>query len=1025
MELINGEIHKCLITKEYLTNKYPEYNWESTSLSGDGNKDVLCKFRVLEQEMEYWAEAKFTKGFSSHKLQKGQLDPTLVSALLSPKQVSILFVSNSQMTNTYLYRLNDFTIKTNIGVKVVLKDEFEQWLLEHPFISEKYNLKIISMTNVLPKDDICITSATITDIFNSDQYKVETHLVAEQIYYLYIIVILKETIQNVSLKTNDSFAVLNRSSLLSNPHNMCMDSGKHVYKFEIVPQDIGELDLNIQLVVNDQILTSYLIKNIVINPNFDNPISYTEQEKAQFEIVKIMEESSEHNIIIPVLGNGSCGKSRLIQNIYLDMNNNCNIMMLSFNGNEYLDMKVLIQMFIFFNIGYVFDYEKESLFSELDMILDKERQVFYARLLEGFFDNPGEFIDFLDSKMKSKGITLLYPSYTRIRQILILDDIHKLSEPLLNIFHEFLDVFLIYNNNQSIIMTSREYYNDFTFNSQFTFDSMDWVSIYHLHGLSKEDKLRTLNSYISFDGNIDFNRTTDDVIVFSNILNKILKTKIQSSINQNLLLKQAFENPRLVNTFLYKEQLNQLKKYNDLIECVFYIDFGIDFSDLIIFFQYKDIKLLIERRIFKRVGEKIYPFHDYYVKAYFENNNITDSTINILKQIILHSEQDEKKYLYLSLLIESDFVEYYQIKEEAHELAYHYFEITDYYKSYALTKSFKKYINFDEKLSFQEIYDLFIFAVSSGYFEESKMVQKNYDTVVQCCNELPLTPDILGIILRSQSEIINIDYWELKLQNISKKIDTILADCKSSVSDNSKDLICAYLNLLNRKMVVELLFENYDMADEYFKKNLKEINIFGRKEYEGYLYMDYAKGLYNKDLEKAISYMQSAKNIFEVIGTEHRRLLDCTCEIEYLKCIQSNKYDIRNLEYAAEALNNSGFIELYAKARLKLAAIKMTRYGYSKEDIEQELALSRYVLKYSFTGRLSLLYKMLQNAQTIYGLPKNHLEKLTPSEQKALRMMGRDYQNIWEHNSKSFKNHIVFCSNKNLQNEYILDARIW
>jgi hypothetical protein len=297
--------------------------------------------------------------------------------------------------------------------------------------------------------------------------------------------------------------------------------------------------------------------------------------------------------------------------------------------------------------------------------------------------------------------------------------------------------------------------------------------------------------------------------------------------------------------------------------------------------------------------------------------------------------------------------------------------------------------------------------------------------VIQFCHTLPLDSFVFGIILRSQSEIINIDYWELNLEKISENIDDILKKTSNITSKDSDDSVCAYLNLLNRKMVVELLYEHYDKADIHFKMNMENIERLSRKEYVGYLYMDYAKGLYNYNPETALSYMQRAQDIFKSLGTEHRRLLDCTCENEYLKCIQSEKYDIRELEYAAEALNNSGFIELYAKARLKIAAIKMVRGGCSPDEIEKELTLSKYILKYDFTGRLALFYKMLKNAFSVYNQQTNQMLNLTPAEQKALHMMGSDYQKVWEHNSRPFKNKVSFLSEYSLPNEYILDARIW
>lgn len=1022
---INSRIFET-IAREYLEDRYPDYTWIPTPPSGDGNKDVFCQFKVFGQEQEYWAEAKFTSSSSPHTLLRGQLDPTLVSALLSSKPVSLCFISNNQMTNQYIFRLKDFKIKTNIGIELVLKDEFEQWLLDRPDVLEKYNLKAAPFAASQKSFNTAIIAATITDVFNIGQYKVETHLFENTIYYLYLIIDGNDEIKNASLKLNNNyFAFPKRSKLFDDPNDFHIKPGKQVCKFELLSLQTGKTDLDMQLINNDKVCANYSISNLTITANINREISYVEQEKAQCEIIKLLNESDGHNTLIPIIGNGSSGKSKLVQNLYIDLDNYNNVVTLQFIENEYLNIKSLIQMFVFYNIGNVFDYDRDSLISRINLISDEEKKTYYKKLINGFFIDPGSCLSYIESKICLDEFALIYPSHARVRQILILEDVHKLSRKLQQVLSRFVVDFLKLKNNQFLILTSREYYKNFEIDTSFNSLEQSWIASYSLHGLTKKDKIRTVNYYLTIDSDIQFDRSTDDLIIFNNILNSILNENEEDYICRNVHLKEAFENPQIVNNFIYKEQINQFKKYQNILECVYYINFGIDYLELTHFFKRQDIDFLLEHRMIKRIGEKIFPFHDQYVKAYFEEHKISNATIKLLKKISLSAKQDEKKYLYLSLLIESGYYEYCQVEKEAHELEYYYFRITDYYKSYTLANTFKQYMNFDECLSFQEIYDLFILAVSSGYFKEPREVRQNYDDVIRFCHALPSSPATIGIILRAKSEIINIDYWELNLEKISQRIDEALKQSSTISCEASDDLVCAYLNFLNRRMVVELLYEHYDKADSYFIMNMGEIKKFDKKEYVGYLYMDYAKGIYNCNTKKALSYMQKAQEIFKVVGNEHRRFLDCACEIEYLKCIQSEKYDIHELEYAAEALNNAGFIELYAKARLKIAAIKMVRCAYSKEDIEKDLIMAKYVLKYEFTGRLSLLYKMLKNAFSIYSAQKNQMLALNPTEQKKLYMLGSDYQKVWEHNSKQFKERIVFLSPCLVANEYILDARIW
>ncbi|WP_277409193.1 hypothetical protein [Lacrimispora xylanisolvens] len=620
----------------YLKSKYPDYEWVLTPPGNDGNKDIYCKYKVLNQDFEYWAEAKFTKSMNTHTLLKGQLDPTLISALLYPKHVSICFISNSHMTETYQYRLRDFKIKTNIGIELILKEEFECWLLNNSEILDEYGIKAVTIEKQEDISDCRVLAATITDIFNINQYKIETHLVEKSVYYLYIILVSAIDVSNVQLKIN-GFISQNRSKLFDNPDDFIINRGKNIYKFEIIPQEPAKLDVKFWLVKNDEVLASYIISGLTIISNKDVSLSYMKQEKYLAEISQWVIESNEHNFLIPVLGAGSTGKTRLMQYLYTELNINNNVLMFSFSGNEYLDIKVLIQILLFLNIGNIFEYDKEALLLQLDSLSNEEQRIYYTQLINGHFNSPGICINYLMHKIKLHNFPLIYPVCTQIRQIVILDDIHKISNVILNVFKSFVTQFLNISNNQALIIACRENYKEFSVN----IDDLrkEWIKPYLLEGLTKEDKLNTLNYYFDFDGDIDFNRATDDLIVFGNILKKSLdqnENNMIDPITKETNIVHSFEVPQIVNSFIYKEQLQQFTEYYEIIECVYYVNFGIDYKELTQYFNYKKVDLLLERKVFKRVGKKIAPFHDFYVKAYFEDNKLSDNTINIIKKCVVN-----------------------------------------------------------------------------------------------------------------------------------------------------------------------------------------------------------------------------------------------------------------------------------------------------------------------------------------------------------------------------------------------------
>ena len=173
--------------------------------------------------------------------------------------------------------------------------------------------------------------------------------------------------------------------------------------------------------------------------------------------------------------------------------------------------------------------------------------------------------------------------------------------------------------------------------------------------------------------------------------------------------------------------------------------------------------------------------------------------------------------------------------------------------------------------------------------------------------------------------------------------------------------------------------------------------------------------------------MENAQEIFQTLNTEYRRFLDCNCEVEYLKCLVSDSVDFSALEQAATTLRNEQYFELYSKAKLKLAALKLSRgrENYSKSDIEQDIYLSEYVLDYTATGRLLLYQIMIKNAFRIFCNEPYNKVKLTDAEEKLLNNMGINFQKIWKLNENGIKKFVQLGTKCMLSNSYIIDSRIW
>ena len=126
-------------------------------------------------------------------------------------------------------------------------------------------------------------------------------------------------------------------------------------------------------------------------------------------------------------------------------------------------------------------------------------------------------------------------------------------------------------------------------------------------------------------------------------------------------------------------------------------------------------------------------------------------------------------------------------------------------------------------------------------------------------------------------------------------------------------------------------------------------------------------------------------------------------------------------------MRDNQYFELYSKAELKLAALKLTkgRENYSESDIEQDIYLSEYVLDYTATGRLLLFQVMIKNAFRIFCNKPYDRIKLTAAENKLLNNMGNGFQQIWKSNENGIKKSVQIGTENQSSNVYVIDSRIW
>lgn len=985
-----------VLAKEYLESTYQGSSWMLTETSGDGNRDVVCTYRFLDQEFEYWAEAKFSKAAHPEKLKKGQLDPTLVSALLCPKPVAVKFISNNLVPDTYIYRLTDFRLRTNIGVTLVLKDQFEDWLQNHPDISAKYGIQVVTndVGNVPEKkNQVRVQSLLVTSDCIQNIYTQERKLVQRQPYYLYIAAESDIQIENVTIRfLRPEFQFLPGSGLLNSPTCFTLAPGPSGYKFCFMAQGLYQGKVPLSLCFNDQVLVQMELPEISVVEPHNQLLAYAQQDKCLAELRNFIAGTGGKNQLAVISGRGASGKSYLMDMLLRDLSIQYETVRYTFSETAAYNAAQICQLLLFLNIGNLDGLSYEAVGEAVNRLATPEKRLFLSELLTHISDAPEECVKFMCLKQEQGTLRLLFPQRGRIRKVIVLEDLHKLNGSAKILLWQLLQEFSNLENNQVIICAMRSSAN---WNINFNYSIQ-------LKGLTAADKYTTLRRYMPcLPETLLFHRSTDNLLVFSNILRELLdelEQNIPDPLTLKALIRQRFQNVKSKDLQLLQVHLAEYKAYDELIELVFWVGSGIDYLHLSQLFPPQNIDLLIENHIFKLTSGKVLPIHDHYAAAFLKGRALHQNTIHRLQRLLEFDK--ENSVIYLSLLIESGNAMFFSRLSEARTMRDRYFGQMRLYESYLLAQAIVSHIDLSEQLSEEEINDVFVLATSAFYQKSVDDEIDLYQQVIQQGKQYQSSSRIWGLVLRSKTELMNQYYWDLKLHQMENELVQAERRFPQGSPDQNLEIRFACIHRYNRRMVLKLLQNQYEEAREDFQFCLQESVRLVHPASQGYAEMDYGKGLYRCAPVQALSHMETARDIFQTLGTEHRRYLDCVCEIAYLQCLLhgDNSENLHTLEVAAVNLRNAHYEELYAKAKMKLAALYMCSSMRDLKQAENELVEAEYVLSYRPCKRLEMLLSNVKYVHYVLSGQQEPANRELEIHKTLSKELGEDYRSVAQNN---------------------------
>ena len=943
------------IALEYLRETYPESTWEKTERSGDGNRDAESHISISFTSQELWGEAKFQNQGTNRKLSKGQLDPTLLSAYLYHGHVSVCFVSNGDITAPYLVRLKEFELKSDVGIELALKDSFEKWLSGRQDLCKIYRIDVIDDDN---KQISTLSCQAWFGTIGSDSLKIINSLVLNEEYYCYFVIKSPCDYKRVSIYSeNEIKCVPGLQTLYFD--NFSVEEGTHLYRFKVIPNKIFSGDAVFAVYIDTETPIYVCIKNISIKQDTSLKIAYAQQETILDNLIQDIRSTNPHNQAFYIEGDGASGKSYLFDNLYKELYETDIVYKISFKKESKItenNRKALLNIIILLYIGDVSSFDENTVMTIIEQVCDIREKFFFERILQAYYHEPKEGVDFLLDRIEYGDFPAV--STARLEKtILLVEDIHYLNSESHKLFLFCLSSFLSAENTQRIVISSRPGYN---------FDiSSSNITLYSLNGLSRNDKKNTFSYYFKLQRHINFSEATKDIIVFSNILNKMLKKygNRKLSLQSEALLVRSFEIVSDQRSDYYKNRLNEASSYFDILRIIFALPSGLPESEAESIISSDDFDFLCEKKLIKRIDNNIVPFHDLYIEAMESMAVTTPNVFAILEKLYKKNNNPQTRYQYLLAMVRICPEKYFRYADIVTEEITNYYKRTDYYRAYLLSRELLHIIDEANAYDKRVVNIKMMFAVSAGYFEAPKDVRDYYEETICLANTLPFSMEIKGIIYRCYSEIVNIRYWEENIDELEDDIDNYIDRMGEVTPEDPQELIRAYLNLCNRKMVVQLWQEKYKKADETYRWNLDEIERLNQHEYYGYLHMDYAKGLYVINPKQALSEMKKAQAIFVGNKNEYRREIDCCCEVEYLECLVNPLKSVDGLKCAVDRLRTEHYYELYVKGALKVAGLLILR-GQRKDlpETENYIYYASYYMPYEQTGRLKRLYDIVEKA---------------------------------------------------------------
>ncbi|KAB7613636.1 hypothetical protein F9L33_09665 [Amylibacter sp. SFDW26] len=1029
---LNPELFEEL-AKSYLEDLFPEESWKLLPRSGDGNRDVESSSAhdVFGTRLTstHWAEAKFTKN-GKRALSKGQLDPTVVSAMLDRSVRALMFLTNSRFPDSYILRAQQVLRQTlQGGVHFIDKEHIEEWLDRKPGMVTKYFSGVEPLRPASTGQRPKLISAQLLscdDFFDGHWEKRKAVLKDEELILALIVSVTDK--MKIAVKLEASGLELKPTPQM--PANMQLRCGRHIVPVPVKARQMhpnGKATVSLFDQAGDR--HSAATFHYSVGPE-DIRLSCSGQLKASQRLHDALRQFRDTPLTgcISLSGGSGDGKSYILREIRQNtQDQSTHLHQFNEPGRN---ARELCRSLLFTLFGAGSDLKglenggrKKTMDFPQDLI---------ASLHEGARDatKAQDVLETLVSGGRFEELLIHHPRGDN--KVVIFDDVQKADQLSLRVLTRWLEI--LQNSKARLMVVLAQHPN---------FKELDnalrpiLVRSIFVKRLTQLDIQAELSHFLK----------PSVLRVVLPEVRKLVRTVLElrylvSELRANTELMHLPEDVAvsefrsiLVSASIPEVAARiQTANVEEAADLVALLDTGVPEDYLVQQFGEEIVDELIDSELFSRRREEIgapasvVSSHDLLRAAYLKRRSIySDSVASHIERLLDRDPQRINELLGHLCLCGGKWSRSYFPK--AINACSELLRRTQFGSAKLLSFTLNQLIEREDVRELgltpdQHVSIAYGYADCVNHTEGSGCAKRYFEATIQLAEAYRGDKTVVPNVCKARSELLNLRFWQHDLDNFQTSANNLLNELDSlKFAFEPGPIVDAKLTTLNRLMMVHYLQDSKVDAEAAFHSGLAVAEQNALKHESAHLLMDRGKSLILVAPAQALKELMAAKKLYLEAGNQQRRLMVCKAQIAYLQALL-NQHTPTMVEALAKDLQDAGFEQEYANCLLQISAL----YLIADRCEEATKALDEI-------SRLKNALNAAPRRQMLYFHLRGIIEALNNGSEAATFMdahleltndLGASYQDVAIHNlSLIHKARSVSWAFNERGNNFQIDPRLW